>query len=60
MKLEVTPAQLEAIKNLTDDCDSMCGGGELESDKEWRDYIAKIDRMLHKNGHSRYHNNLDE
>lgn len=53
MKIEVTPAQLEAIKNLTDDCASMVGGGEYESDRIWLKYIRLIDRMLAKNGHQR-------
>ncbi|MBF9845973.1 hypothetical protein I4P56_09100 [Enterobacter hormaechei] len=53
MKLDVTPAQLEAIKRLTDDCASMVGCGEEESDKAWSRNIALIDRMLKKNGHER-------
>lgn len=53
MKLDVTPAQLEAIKRLTDDCDSMIGCGEEESDKAWSRNIDLIDRMLKKNGHER-------
>ena len=53
MKLEVTPAQLEAIKRLTDDCASMVGCGEDESDKAWSKNIDLIDRMLKKNGHKR-------
>ncbi|ELR7052261.1 hypothetical protein QRK99_001131 [Escherichia coli] len=53
MKLDVTPAQLEAIKRLTDDCASMVGCGEAESDKAWSRNIVLIDRMLKKNGHER-------
>ncbi|BBV91315.1 MAG: hypothetical protein E6661_07140 [Enterobacter sp.] len=53
MKLDVTPAQLEAIKRLTDDCASMVGCGEEESDKAWSKNIDLIDRMLKKNGHER-------
>ncbi|HDW0515903.1 TPA: hypothetical protein RKZ19_002961 [Enterobacter asburiae] len=53
MKLDVTPAQLEAIKRLTDDCASMVGCGEEESDKAWSRNISLIDRMLKKNGHER-------
>ena len=53
MKFDVTPAQLEAIKRLTDDCASMIGCGEEESDKSWSRNINLIDRMLKKNGHER-------
>ncbi|MEG6305910.1 hypothetical protein UXP06_15120 [Enterobacter ludwigii] len=53
MKLDVTPAQLEAIKRLTDYCDSMIGCGEEDSDKAWSRNIDLIDRMLKKNGHER-------
>lgn len=53
MKLEVTPHQLEAIIKLTDDCDSMIGCGEEESDKIWVRHIRLIDRMLKNNGYSR-------
>lgn len=53
MKLDVTPAQLEAIKRLTDDCASMVGCGEEESGKAWSKNIDLIDRMLKKNGHER-------
>lgn len=53
MKLDVTPAQLEAIKRLTDNCRTMIGSGEGESDKAWSRNIALIDRMLKKNGHER-------
>ncbi|HCL5581002.1 TPA: hypothetical protein N2N40_002430 [Citrobacter freundii] len=53
MKIEVTPAQLEAIKKLTDDCASMIGCGEYDSDRIWSRHIRLIDRMLAKNGHQR-------
>lgn len=53
MKLDVTPAQLEAIKRLTDDCASMIGSGEDDSDKAWARYVVLIDCMLKKNGHER-------
>lgn len=53
MKLDVTPAQLEAIKRLTDDCASMIGCGDDDSDKAWARYVDLIDRMLKKNGHER-------
>lgn len=54
MKLDVTPAQLEAIKRLADDVDSMIGCGEYGSDEAWRNNVRLVDRMLEKNGHQRY------
>lgn len=54
MKLDVTPAQLEAIKRLTDDMASMIGGGEGGSDEIWHKNVKLVDRMLEKNGHQRY------
>ncbi len=54
MKLDVTPAQLEAIKRMVDDVDSMIGCGEAASDKAWERNVNLIDRMLAKNGLSRY------
>lgn len=54
MKLDVTPAQLEAIKRLTDDMASMIGCGESESDEIWHKNVKLVDRMLEKNGHQRY------
>lgn len=53
MKLDVTPAQLEAIKRLTDDCASMIGCGNEDADKAWARNVGLIDRMLKKNGHER-------
>jgi len=53
MKLDVTHAQLEAIKRLTDECASMIGCGDEGSDKAWSRYVDLIDRMLKKNGHER-------
>lgn len=53
MKINVTPAQLEAIKRLTDDCDSMIGCGNYEADKAWSRNVKLIDRMLKNNGHTR-------
>ncbi|HBW6841816.1 MULTISPECIES: hypothetical protein [Klebsiella pneumoniae complex] len=53
MKINVTPAQLEAIKRLADDCDSMIGCGNYEADKAWSRNVKLIDRMLESNGHSR-------
>ncbi|WP_265495017.1 hypothetical protein [Providencia heimbachae] len=56
MKLEVTKAQLEAIKSLADDCAAMLGSGSEEADRIWSKHIQLIDRMLRKNGHERYFN----
>ncbi|HED3233482.1 hypothetical protein IFY68_05655 (plasmid) [Klebsiella pneumoniae] len=53
MKIEITPAQLEAIRELTDDCASMIGCGEDDSDRIWLKRIRLIDRMLTKNGYQR-------
>lgn len=53
-KLDVTPAQLEAIKRMTDDCDAMIGCGNEEEDAAWIRNVKLIDRMLEKNGHKRY------
>lgn len=53
MKINVTPAQIEAIKRLTDDCASMIGCGNYEADKAWSRNVKLIDRMLDSNGHSR-------
>ncbi|EPE7077425.1 hypothetical protein ACSMAD_001872 [Cronobacter sakazakii] len=54
MKLDVTPSQLEAIKRMADDIDSMIGCGVPASDKAWERNVNLIDRMLAKNGLSRY------
>ena len=54
MKIDVTPAQLEAIKRLVDDCDAMIGCGNEEEDAAWINNVKLIDRMLEKNGHKRY------
>lgn len=53
MKIDVTPAQLEAIKRLADDCASMIGCGNYEADKVWSRNVELIDRMLESNGLSR-------
>lgn len=53
-KLNVTPAQLEAIKRMTDDMASMIGCREEESVVSWRNYVQLIDLMLLENGHERY------
>ena len=49
MKIEVTKAQLEAIKDLTNDCSAMVGGGDEKTDKLWKHRIMMIDKMLTKN-----------
>lgn len=54
MKIDVTPAQLEAIKRMTDDMSSMIGCGNYEEDLAWRRNVNLIDRMLEKNGLKRY------
>ncbi|EOW6706698.1 hypothetical protein ACOZ1A_000155 [Cronobacter malonaticus] len=54
MKLDVTPAQLEAIKRMADDVDAMIGCSDAASDKAWSRNVDLIDRMLAKNGLSRH------
>ncbi|ELY4027189.1 hypothetical protein SMY33_003704 [Cronobacter malonaticus] len=54
MKLDVTPAQLEAIKRMADDIDSMIGCGDSASDGAWERNVNLIDKMLKKNGLSRH------
>lgn len=54
MKIEITKAQLDAIKKLTDDIDAMIGSAQGENDEIWSKYVRLIDRMLEKNGQSRY------
>ncbi|HBR6888702.1 TPA: hypothetical protein ACU94S_001994 [Klebsiella aerogenes] len=53
MKINVTLAQLEAIKRLADDCAAMIGCGNYEADKAWSRNVELIDRMLESNGLSR-------
>lgn len=47
IKIEITEAQLKAIKALADDVNAMIGCGE--SDKYWKAHIKHIDKMLEKN-----------
>lgn len=54
MKLDVTPAQLEAIKRMVDDVDAMIGCGDSASDGAWERNVNLIDKMLKKNGLSRH------
>ena len=49
MKIEITSAQLEAIKNMSDDVSGMIGGGDSQVNKNWNHYVRIIDRMLEKN-----------
>jgi hypothetical protein len=48
VKIEITKAQLEAIKLLADDTSAMCGVAG-PTDDSWRKAIRLIDRMLAKN-----------
>lgn len=47
IKIEITDAQLKAIRNLANDVSSMIGCSD--NDKEWEHYIKLIDNMLKKN-----------
>jgi len=49
IKLNVTPNQLNAIKELADDCSSMIGAGNYENDIVWINKIELIDAMLERN-----------
>ncbi|EEW6789632.1 hypothetical protein D6W19_003111 [Escherichia coli] len=53
-KLDVTPAQLESIKRMTDVMASMIGCRDDESSNAWGHYVQLIDSMLSENGHKRY------
>jgi len=50
MKLEVTKAQLDAIIQLSGDCEGMIGGGDDDADKAWIRHTKLINRMLINNG----------
>jgi len=47
MKIEITEAQLEAIKSLTDYISAMIGCGD--NDEEWKNNVMLVDKMLSKN-----------
>jgi len=47
MKIEVTEAQLKAIKSMADDMSAMLGCGD--NDKIWAKNIKMIDNLLAKN-----------
>lgn len=52
IKLEVTPAQLEAILTLKEDVKSMIGcSDEGVQDKVWTKSINLIERMFKNNGY---------
>ena len=46
MKLDITPAQLKAIKCMADDLSAMIGGAQ---DDEWGKLIKQVDNMLKRN-----------
>lgn len=48
MKIEVTKAQLEAIKSIADDISTMIGCGD--DDSKWKHNVKMVDDMLSKNG----------
>lgn len=54
MQLTFTPAQLEALKRMIDDVDSMIGCGDAYSDQAWARNVHLLDRMLQNNGVKRY------
>ncbi len=45
--IEITEEQLEAIKDLADDIQSMIGGAD--NDEHWQNCIDKIDEVLEQN-----------
>ena len=47
MKVEITKAQIEAIKSMTDDISSMAG--QTVCDDRWFRYVRLVDRFLNKN-----------
>jgi hypothetical protein len=53
MKVEITKAQLEAIKCLTDTVSGMIGGYDEDYNKEAIHNVRLIDRFLKKNGEKR-------
>lgn len=48
LKVDITPAQLEVIKDLTDDISGMIGSGG-DSDEVWLRKVKIVDRFLAKN-----------
>ncbi len=48
MKIEITKAQLQAIKNMKDDIEAMIGCGE-DDDIQWKKNIRIVNSMLKKN-----------
>ncbi len=53
MKLEITPAQLKTIMDLTDDISAMTGCSDEEQNNKWTKDVRLVDRMLKKNGYKR-------
>ena len=51
IKLELTPAQFVALKDIVDESSAMIGCGDDDEIRIKR--IKLIDRMLKKNGHKR-------
>lgn len=49
MKLDVTPAQLKAIKDMADYFSSAIGGVDEESAIEFDRYVKRVDSMLLRN-----------
>ena len=47
MKVEITKAQIEAMRGLADDCSATIG--QTECDERWTRFIRLIDRFLAKN-----------
>ncbi len=53
MKLEITEAQLNAIKRMADDIEAMCGGYDDEVEMNFQKNLRLVDRFLKKNNLSR-------
>jgi len=49
MKIEITEAQLKAIKTMTDFISAMHGGCDTETDNQIKHNVRLVDRMLGKN-----------
>lgn len=50
MRIEVTKAQLRAIKNLADTISAMVGCSDKQTDKDFKHSVKMVDVMLTKNG----------
>ena len=51
--LEITQAQLNALKNITDEASSSIGMGDPTDDKNRTKWVRLIDRALQNNGYKR-------